>query len=101
MQKENNKLSFIFIIIVIKAPLNRLISKVFTAKACYNNILKKTNYFFAKIWFGLLFIFNAIFTKFLVLINPFFRKFGLLEALIEKPILNLFGTIALSAKNAF
>ena len=61
----------------------------------------KTNYFFAKIWFGLLLIFNTIPIKFLILINAFFYKFSLPETLTEKPILGLFGTVVLSVKNAF
>ena len=101
MQKNNNKLSFIPIIIIIKTPLNRLISKIFTAKAYYNNTAGKTNYFFAKIQFSLLFIPNIIFIKPLILINAFFYKPGLLKTLIEKPILNLFKIIALNTKNAF
>ena len=101
MQKENNKLNFIPIIIIIKTLLNKLISKIFTAKARYSNIAGKINYFFAKIWFSLLFISNAIPIKSLVLINAFFYKPSPPKALIEKPILGLFKTVALNAKNAF
>ena len=75
--------------------------KVFTAKAYYGNIVGKINYFFVKAWFSLLFIFNIIFIKFLILINAFFYKLSLPETLTEKPILGLFKTIILNAKNAF
>jgi len=101
LQKKDNKLSFIPIIVIIKALLNKLIGKVFTAKARYSNIAEKINYFFAKTWFSLLFIPNTIPIKFLILINAFFYKLSLPEALTEKPILGLFGTVALNAKNAF
>ena len=101
MQKENNKLNLIFIIVIIKALLNKLINKVFTAGARYGNTVKKINYFFAKIWFSLLLIFNTIFTKFLTLISVFFYKLSLPKTLTEKPILSLFKTVALNAKSAF